>query len=108
MTVWASVNEADIGQIKIGQPVRFTVDATRTGRSAAQSPHPVKRDQHAERGRLHRGSNHRQLRREAAPLYDREPSVQVDRRSDALLVPNSSAPLSPAAATDRARRQLGR
>jgi HlyD family secretion protein len=27
LQVWASVNEADIGQIKIGQPVRFTVDA---------------------------------------------------------------------------------
>jgi HlyD family secretion protein len=27
MQVWASVNEADIGQIKRGQPVRFTVDA---------------------------------------------------------------------------------
>jgi HlyD family secretion protein len=29
--VWASVNEADIGQIKIGQPVRFNVD-THPGR----------------------------------------------------------------------------
>jgi HlyD family secretion protein len=27
MQVWASVNEADIGQIKLGMPVRFTVDA---------------------------------------------------------------------------------
>jgi HlyD family secretion protein len=27
MQVWASVNEADIGQIHSGQPVRFTVDA---------------------------------------------------------------------------------
>jgi len=27
LQVWAQVNEADIGQIKIGQPVRFTVDA---------------------------------------------------------------------------------
>src|SRR5439155_1644875 len=27
MQVWASVNEADIGQIHPGQPVRFTVDA---------------------------------------------------------------------------------
>jgi len=27
MQVWASVNEADIGQIKVGMPVRFTVDA---------------------------------------------------------------------------------
>ena len=27
MQVWASVNEADIGQIRKGQPVRFTVDA---------------------------------------------------------------------------------
>jgi len=27
MEVWASVNEADIGQIRIGQPVSFTVDA---------------------------------------------------------------------------------
>ena len=27
MQVWASVNEADIGQIHVGMPVRFTVDA---------------------------------------------------------------------------------
>lgn len=27
LQVWASVNEADIGQIKVGQPVTFTVDA---------------------------------------------------------------------------------
>jgi HlyD family secretion protein len=27
MKVWASVNEADIGQVYVGQPVRFTVDA---------------------------------------------------------------------------------
>jgi HlyD family secretion protein len=27
MQVWASVNEADIGRIRAGQPVRFTVDA---------------------------------------------------------------------------------
>jgi HlyD family secretion protein len=27
LQVWASVNEADIGQIKVGQAVRFTVDA---------------------------------------------------------------------------------
>ena len=27
MKVWASVNEADISQIRTGQPVRFTVDA---------------------------------------------------------------------------------
>lgn len=27
MEVWASVNEADIGQLKIGTPVTFTVDA---------------------------------------------------------------------------------
>jgi HlyD family secretion protein len=27
MQIWASVNEADIGQIKAGQPVSFTVDA---------------------------------------------------------------------------------
>lgn len=29
MQVWASVNEADIGQVSIGMPVRFTVDAFR-------------------------------------------------------------------------------
>jgi HlyD family secretion protein len=27
MQIWASVNEADIGQIRVGQPVTFTVDA---------------------------------------------------------------------------------
>jgi len=27
MQVWVSVNEADIGRIKPGQPVTFTVDA---------------------------------------------------------------------------------
>jgi HlyD family secretion protein len=27
MKVWASVNEADVNQIRVGQPVKFTVDA---------------------------------------------------------------------------------
>lgn len=27
MKVWASVNEADVGQIRVGQPAKFTVDA---------------------------------------------------------------------------------
>jgi len=27
LEVWAQVNEADIGQVRVGQPVRFTVDA---------------------------------------------------------------------------------
>ena len=54
MKVWASVNEADIGHIRVGQPVRFTVDAYperdvhRDGR-----PHPAERDQHPERRRVH-------------------------------------------------------
>ena len=57
LQVWASVNEADIGNIRPGQPVTFTVDAHpgdvfagRGGQSPAQRHHDP------ERGDLYRGS----------------------------------------------------
>ena len=57
LQVWVSVNEADIGRIKPGQPVTFTVDAqpgdglSREGRqNTAQRHHDPKC------GHLHRGS----------------------------------------------------
>ena len=38
MQVWASVNEADIGRIRQGQTVRFTVDAFPGESSPARWP----------------------------------------------------------------------
>ena len=42
MQVWASVNEADIGRIRVDMPVRFTVDAypgANVSRQSAPNPH---------------------------------------------------------------------
>jgi len=91
MQVWASVNEADIGQVRPGLPVRFTVDA-----------HPDK---------VFRGTV-AQVRLNALmtqnvvtytvvvscenpdglllPYLTANVDIEVNRRQDALLVPNSA------------------
>lgn len=63
MQIWASVNEADIGQIQPGQDVRFTVDAHPDRMfkgTVAQIRLNATID--AKRGHLHRGRDLRQRR----------------------------------------------
>jgi len=98
MQVWASVNEADIGRIRVGMPVRFTVDA-----------HP---------GDIFRGKVS-QIRLNAAmtqnivtytcvvttdnpdgkllPYLTANVQFELDERSDVLLVPNAALRWKPRA-----------
>ena len=57
LQVWVSVNEADIGRIKPGQPVTFTVDAhPGDGLSREGGQNTAQRHHDAKCGHLHRGS----------------------------------------------------
>src|SRR5262249_24361084 len=98
MTVWASVNEADIGQIKIGQPVRFTVDAypNRSFRGSVS------------RIRLNATNTQNvvvytvEVTADNAdgkllPYMTANLQFEIDRRSDALWVPNAALRYRPPA-----------
>ena len=63
MQVWASVNEADIGRIRLNMPVRFTVDA-HDGRDVPRQsdPNPNERPDDAKRRHVHRDRDDRQFR----------------------------------------------
>lgn len=100
MKVWASVNEADVSQVKVDQAVRFTVDA-HPGRTFAGKV-----------GRVRFNATNTQNvvvytvevvtdNPDGAllPYMTANLAFEVDKRSDALLVPNSALryrPSSPA------------
>lgn len=96
MTVWASVNEADVGQVRPGQPVKFTVDAypNRT------FPGTV--------GRVRLNATNTQNvvvytvevtadnpDEKLLPYMTANLRFETDRRSDALLVPNAALRYKP-------------
>jgi HlyD family secretion protein len=98
MTVWASVNEADIGQIHVGQAVKFTVDAypnqTFTGKvsrirlNATNTQnvvvYTVEVSTDNPDGKL-------------LPYMTANLQFEVDKRSDAMMVPNSALRYTPSA-----------
>lgn len=97
MTVWASVNEADVGQIRPGLPVKFTVDAypNRTFSGAVS------------RVRLNATNTQNVVvytievtaenpDEKLLPYMTANLRFETDRRSDALLVPNSALRYKPA------------
>ena len=71
LVVWASVNEADIGNIHEGQVANFTVDAfpgqTSVGCTVTKR---AQREYDAECRDLHRRNRHRQFQRQASPVSD--------------------------------------
>jgi HlyD family secretion protein len=96
LEVWAQVNEADIGQIRIGQPVRFTVDALPgkvfTGKVKPQGTYPL---------RLNASMTQNVVtytvvvstdnsKAELKPYQTANLQFIADEKSDALLVPNAS------------------
>ena len=99
MKVWASVNESDIGQIKVGQAVRFSVDAYPTesfrgtvGRIRLNATntqnvvvYTVEVVTENPEGRL-------------LPYMTANLKFEVDRRKDALLVPNAALRYRPSSA----------
>jgi HlyD family secretion protein len=96
MKVWASVNEADISQVHVGQPVRFTVDAypnesfpgtvTRIRLNATNTQNVVVYTVEVltdnDSGKL-------------LPYMTTNLNFEVDRRADALLVPNAALRYKP-------------
>jgi len=100
MKVWASVNESDIGQIRVGQPVRFSVDAYPTESFKGT----------VDRIRLNATNTQNvvvytvEVATENAagkllPYMTANLKFEVDRRTGALLVSNSALRFRPSGAT---------
>ena len=78
MQVWVAVNEADIGSIHPGQPVRFTVDAFPGQNLPGQRRKDPPECQHDPECRhLHGGDRHRQLGRQAPAVPDGQRAVRT-------------------------------
>ncbi len=81
MEVWATVNEVDVGKIRVGQDVRFTVDAfpgqVYMGKVVPQGklPLPPQRHHEPERRDLHRRGQRGQQGSPAQSLPDDQPDV---------------------------------
>ena len=109
MQILASVDESDIGVIKDGQPVQFTVQSypeqTFTGSGAAGAP-PV--EDAGQRGELHRRRERQERRAEAASGDDRDGcQFQTGAADNVLTVPNAALRLKPTEAMLAAARQNG-
>jgi HlyD family secretion protein len=97
MQVWASVNEADIGDIRPGQPARFTVkacmDQVFDGRVAQVRMNPVRHDAAITYTVVVAAENQGEM------LPDMSASLQfeVEHRPGVLLIPNNAVPLPPQA-----------
>jgi HlyD family secretion protein len=96
MKVWASVNEADISQVRVDQPVRFTVDAYPNRTFLGKV------------GRIRYNATNTQNvvvytvevvtdnpDGQLLPYMTANLQFEVDRRTDALLVPNSALRFKP-------------
>jgi len=96
MTVWGSVNEADVGQIRPGLPVRFTVDAfpnrtfpgtvSRVRLNATNTQNVVVYTVEV---------SAENPDEKLLPYMTANLRFEIDRRSDALLVPNSALRFKP-------------
>ena len=97
MTVWASVNEADVGRVRVGQTARFTVDAypgstfvgtvSRVRLNATNTQNVV-----VYTVEVTVDNPDRRL----MPYMTANLQFEVDRRDDALLVPNAALRYRPA------------
>ena len=95
--VWVAVNEADIGRIRPGQPVTFTVDAfpDRTFKGEVQQG-PAEGGDDAERRDLHRrGRRPTTPTARCWPYLTANVQFEVDRRDDVLTVPNAALRFTP-------------
>ena len=96
MQVWASVNEADIGRIRLNMPVRFTVDA-HTGETFYGKVTQIRMNAQMTQNVVTytvivttNNSNGKLL-----PYLTANVQFEVDRRSDILLVPNAALRWTP-------------
>jgi HlyD family secretion protein len=91
MEIWASVNENDVGSIKVGQPVRFTV-GTFPGEDFRGKVRQVRLNASMTQGVVSytvvvtfENTNHRLL-----PYLTARLKFEVDRRDGVLLAPNAA------------------
>jgi HlyD family secretion protein len=106
MQIWASVNEADIGRIRVDMPVQFTVDAY-PGRQFHGSVSQI---------RLNASSSQNVVTYTVVvttenpdgkllPYLTSNVQFEVDKRTDVLMVPNAALrwkpPASPGSKTDK-------
>ena len=98
--VWASIDEADIGDIHLGQPARFTVkacmDEVFEGKVAQIRMNPIRHDAAITYTVVVAAENLGEM------LPDMTASLQfeVERHPDVLLVPNSAIPQTPQSPPD--------
>ena len=95
MQVWASVGEADIGDIRPGQPARFTVkacmDQVFDGRVAQIRMNPVRHDAAITYTVVVAAEN----LGEVLPDMTANLQFEVEHRPGVLLIPNNAIPLPP-------------
>jgi HlyD family secretion protein len=98
MTVWASVNEADIGQIHDGQPVKFTVDAF-PGQTFKGNVSRIRLNatntQNVVVYTVEVTTENQDLK--LFPYMTANLAFEIDRRNDAVLIPNAALRYKPAA-----------
>ncbi len=96
MEIWTAVNEADIGQIKVGMPVNFAVDAypseTFYG-TVAEIRLNAQMEHHVVVYRVLVATKNDDYR--LLPYLSAHVRFEIDRREDVLLVPNAALRYQP-------------
>ncbi len=96
MEIWTAVNEADIGQLRVGQPVRFTVDAfpgdTFHG-EISEVRLNAEMQNHVVVYRVIVTTPNEDLK--LLPYLSARVEFEIKRRPDAILVPNSALRYKP-------------
>lgn len=96
MEIWTAVNEADIGRLKIGMPVSFTVDAypNETFRGEiAEIRLNAEMQNHVVVYRVIVSTANEDMR--LLPYLSAHVKFEIDRRQDVLLVPNAALRYTP-------------
>ncbi len=91
MQVWASVNEADIGRLQVGMPVRFTVDAYPNDvfhGSILQIRYNAQMTQNVVTYTVVVQTDNSEMK--LLPYLTANVNFEVDKRTDVLLVPNAA------------------
>jgi HlyD family secretion protein len=96
MEIWTAVNEADIGQLRVGQPVHFTVDAY-PGEVFHGEIQEIRLDAEMTNNvvvyRVIVSTPNEDLR--LLPYLSARVEFEINRRPDALLVPNAAMRYTP-------------
>lgn len=96
MEIWTAVNEADIGQLRVGQPVHFTVDAY-PGEVFHGEIQEIRLDAEMTNNvvvyRVIVSTPNEDLR--LLPYLSARVEFEINRRPDALLIPNAALRYTP-------------